>query len=246
MKISFPPQKIFSQKGQGLLEYALIATFVAAIAVFVTLNGGFGATITNLFGAAGDNVGAATESINLADSVEEQEETSFDATADESTTSTESSESLNLKPLNWETEIAPFANITYNTIARNASVDDALRSEIRFYDTLFTAVEGHLASTYAKDGTKDWENFLTMIENTKTSNNIPSTYTRDEQTITVKKVGKDLRITYSDKEGTYYYKLSPDVNNVMQVETNSNKSYSQFYSTIMSNKDGGGWQYKRD
>lgn len=246
MKTPVIPQKIFSQKGQGLLEYALIATFVAAIAVFVTLNGGFGATIENLFGAAGDNVDVATSSINLADSVEEQDETSIDTTADESSTTTSNSESLNLKPLNWKTEIAPFANITYNTISRNASVDDALRSEIRFYDTLFTAVEGHLASTYAKDGTKDWENFLTMIENTKTSNNIPSTYTRDEQTITVKKVGKDLRITYSDKEGTYYYKLSPDANNVMQVETNSNKSYSAFYSTIMSNKDGGGWQYKSD
>ncbi|MBQ6296500.1 MAG: hypothetical protein IJK81_02180 [Selenomonadaceae bacterium] len=143
-------------------------------------------------------------------------------------------------------EIAPFADMTYNTISRSPSVDDALRSEIRFYNTLFTAVEGHLASTYAKDGTKDWENFLTMIENTKSRNDIPSTYTRDEQTITVKKVGKDLRVTYSDKEGTYYYKLSPDANNVMQIETNSNKSYSEFYSTIMSNKDGGGWQYKKD
>lgn len=56
MKTSVTPQKIFSQKGQGLLEYALIATFVAAIAAFVMLNGGFGATIENLFGAAGDNV----------------------------------------------------------------------------------------------------------------------------------------------------------------------------------------------
>ena len=246
MKISVTPPKIFSQKGQGLVEYALLASLVAAIAVFVTLNGGFGATIKNLFGAAGDNVGVATSSINLADSVEEQDETSFDATADESTTSTGNSESLNLKPLNWETEIAPFADMTYNTISKSPSVDDALRSEIRFYDTLFTAVDGHLASTYAKDGTKDWENFLTMIENTKSRNNIPSTYTRGEQTITVKKVGKDLRITYSDKEGTYYYKLSPDANNVMQIETNSTKSYSQFYATMMSNKDGGGWQYKSD
>ncbi|MBQ6296501.1 MAG: hypothetical protein IJK81_02185 [Selenomonadaceae bacterium] len=101
MKTFFTPQKNFRQKGQGLLEYALIISFVAAIAVFVTLNGGLGATIENLFGAAGDNVGAVTSSINLADSEEEQDETSFDVTADESTTSTENSESLNLKPLNW-------------------------------------------------------------------------------------------------------------------------------------------------
>ena len=82
-----------------------------------------------------------------------------------------------------------------------------------------------------------------MIDNIKAKNNFQSTYVRDEQKITVKRAGNDLRVTYSDKEGVYYYKLSPDANNVMQVETNSNKSYSQFFSTVMRNADGGGWQY---
>lgn len=115
---------------------------------------------------------------------------------------------------------------------------------IGFFNTLFAATEGYLASTNAADGTKDWESFLGIIDSTRAQRNFQSSYTRGEQKITVKRIGNDLRITYSGEEGThYYYKLSPDANNVMQVETNSNKTYGQFFSSVMSNADGGGWQY---
>ena len=232
-------QKIFlSEKGQGLVEYALIITFVAAIAISVTLDGGLGGAIKNVFGSASDNLAAIDFN---ADDDKGEGVTSFDyetQTVEETT----QEKTKNLKPLNWMTEIMPFADMTYQTIMKSDTVDKALSSEIGFFNTLFTAVEGHLASTNAADGTKDWESFLAMVDSTKTRNNISSTYVRDEQTITVKKVGKDLRITYADKEGTYYYKLSPDADNVMQIETNSNKSYSQFFASVMSNADGG-WQY---
>lgn len=233
-------QKIFSsEKGQGIVEYALIIAFVAALAISATLEGGLSGAIENAFGGAGDNLASVEFGT---DDDKGEGETSFDyetQTAEETT----QAQTKNLKPLNWTMEIIPFADMTYNTIARNGSVDNALSSEIGFFNTLFTAVEGHLASTNAADGTKDWESFLAMVESTKTRNNVASTYVRDEQTITVKKVGKDLRITYSDKENNYYYKLSPDADNVMQIETNSNKSYSQFFSSVMKNADGGGWQY---
>lgn len=237
MKISATPKKFFSQKGQGLVEYALIIGLVAVIALFVTLNGGFGGAVTNLFGGAGDNL----SSINFMPDEATEEEISFDY----ETQTGEDTSSQNFKPLNWRMEIIPFADITYNTIARNGSVDNALSSEIRFFNTLFTAVDGHLASTNPADGTKDWQHFLTMIETTKTRNNVATSYVRDEQKITIKKVGNDLRINYSDKESNYYYKLSPDSNNVMQIETNSNKSYDQFFSPVMNNADGGGWKYSK-
>ncbi|MBR4642765.1 MAG: hypothetical protein IKO74_08630 [Selenomonadaceae bacterium] len=230
--------KNFSRKGQGLVEYALLLGFVAAIALFVTINGGFGATIKNLFGTAGDNVETAGNNI-LNTNESESEETSFDY----ETQTEESDAAPSYKTLNWQMEIVPFADMTYNTIVNSDTVDKALSSEIGFFNTLFSAIEGYLASTKAEDGTKDWESFLTMIDNTKAKNNFNSTYVRDEQKITIKRTGNGLRVTYSDKEGLYYYTLSPDANNVMQVETNSNKSYSQFFSTIIRNADGGGWKY---
>ena len=231
--------KVFSQKGQGLLEYALIIGFAAAIFIFVFSHGGFSGAINSLFGTASDNV--ETAGVNLGGSSSEEEEISFDY---ETQTGTDnSSSSVSYKTLNWQTEIAPFAGMTYNTIVNSDTTDKALSSEIGFFNTLFSAVDGYLASTNPADGTKDWESFLTMIDNTKARNNFKSTYVRDEQKITVSRVGNDLRVTYADKEGTYYYKLSPDANNVMQVETNANKSYGQFFSTIMRNADGGGWQY---
>lgn len=47
-----------SEKGQGMVEYALIIAFVAGIAIFV-LNGKLGSTISNAFDSASKAVDSA-------------------------------------------------------------------------------------------------------------------------------------------------------------------------------------------
>ena len=261
------PKKIFSQKGQSFLEYALLIGFVAAVFLFMYLNGGFHHSLGNLLGDSGNSIAdinydnsntgdsgtssgdsstsaSSSGGANSSNSLNNSDATSFDyetLTAEDVTSAAQTTPTY--KPLNWERDILPFANTTYNTIVRSDTVDKALSSEIGFFNTLLTAADGGLASTNAADGTKDWETFLNMVESTKAKNNISSSYVRDEQKITVKKAGKDLRITYADKENLYYYKFSPDANNVMQIETNSNKSYGEFFSSVMRNADGGGWKY---
>ncbi len=283
MKASHSPMKNFSQKGQGLLEYALLFGFVVAVFLVGFSEGGFDDSVGNLFGSSGDSVasvgannskssgsnsgassgsnsgassgsnsgassgsnsGANSGSNSGASSGSSSGASSGSSSGDTSNTSEESAEntSQTFKPLNWQRDIIPFADQTYNTIARNPSVDNALSSEIRFFDTLLAFADGGLASTNAADGTKDWESFLSMVSQTKTKNNIASSYVRDEQKISVKTVGNDLRITYSDKEGNYYYKFSPDANNVMQIETNAHKSYSDFFSSVIRGKEKG-WKY---
>ena len=49
-----------SEKGQGMVEYALIIAFVAAIAIFA-LNGKLRDTVSSAFDKARDNITAATE-----------------------------------------------------------------------------------------------------------------------------------------------------------------------------------------
>ena len=49
-----------SEKGQGMVEYALIIAFVAAIAIFV-LNGRLGNAISGAFDQASNAVTAATD-----------------------------------------------------------------------------------------------------------------------------------------------------------------------------------------
>ena len=55
-----------SQKGQGIVEYALILAFVAAIAAYVFTTSGQGsikASITGLFDSAKGNIDQASEDI---------------------------------------------------------------------------------------------------------------------------------------------------------------------------------------
>ena len=53
MKTSTVPKKIFTQKGQGLVEYALLFGFVAAVALIVFAKGGFGQSMSNTYDVAG-------------------------------------------------------------------------------------------------------------------------------------------------------------------------------------------------
>ena len=48
-----------TEKGQGMVEYALIIAFVAAIAI-VALNNGLGTAVKNAFGSASQMVSSAS------------------------------------------------------------------------------------------------------------------------------------------------------------------------------------------
>ena len=50
------PLKILSQKGQSFIEYALLISFVAAIFLFMYLNGGFDESLGSVFGSSGDRI----------------------------------------------------------------------------------------------------------------------------------------------------------------------------------------------
>lgn len=54
-----------SEKGQGMVEYALIIAFVAAIAIFV-LNGRLGSAINGAFDQASNAVNSATSAAGSA------------------------------------------------------------------------------------------------------------------------------------------------------------------------------------
>ena len=53
-----------SEKGQGMVEYALIIAFVAAIAIFVLSNDGLGGAVSNAFENASSKVDEANEAVN--------------------------------------------------------------------------------------------------------------------------------------------------------------------------------------
>lgn len=231
MKTSTAPKKIFPQKGQGLVEYALLFGFVGAIAAFIFFNGGLGDSIKNVFGAADDNLSVAIGYTASAD----DGETSFDyetLTAEDITPPT-------YKTLNWQEIIFGVPGM-YGTVMNSDTADKALVSEMNLFAQISAMVEDHLASTNASDGLKDWETFLSTMESLQARNNFRSSYVRGEETFVIQRLGNSntVQARYSDGKEVVYWRLSPDANNVMQIETNSTKSFSEFMSPIAYT---GGW-----
>ena len=243
MKIAISPQK-----GQGLLEYALLIGFVAAIFMYSFAVGGFSNALENLFGNSSDSTASVNSNTSTASNTTAAANAASNAVESVNvaeTSAAETSTPVTYETLNWQ-EVIMGVQAMYGGIANpknsNNTPDKALGGEINLFEQIIGMTEGKLASTKAEDGTKDWETFMSMIEKTKKANNFSSSYKRGEETISIERIGNSnaVQIKYSDKENVVYYKLSPDANNVMQVETNSHKSYSEFFKTI---KKETGWEY---
>ena len=240
-------QRIFSQKGQGMVEYALLFTFVAAIFVFSFMKGGFGNAMESLFGRSNDkvesnfssNTGGGSVSETVSDSTTEAESTSFDY----ETLTVEDIEPPTYKTLNWQ-EIDLGVQAMYTTVLKSDTADKALISERNLFGQIMAMTEGYLASTKAEDGTKDWESFLSTLDKFRARNDFNSSYKRGEESITFQRLGNSntFQVRYTDGKEVIYYRLAPDANNVMQVETNSSKSYSDFFRTMVNK---GGWEYDK-
>ena len=235
--------KKFSQKGQGLLEYALLFGFVAAVFLVVVTLGGFDIAIGSLVNDSGDSMAKVNSNSGSSSST-----SSFaDATSNSNETETPV-----YKTLNWQeiidgvTQTRGTKESMYGTIIdkdkASNSPDKALTSEINLFGQIIGMTEGYLSSTKAEDGLKDWQTFMSRMEKLQKDYNFKSSYTRGEESIKIERLGNSnaVQIKYSDKENVIYYRISPDANNVMQVETNSSKSYAEFFASIKQEK---GWSY---
>ena len=226
-------QKISSQKGQGMVEYALLLGFVGAIFFLVFIKGGFKGAINALFGTANDNVVAVGNSV-------------FDSTDAETSTDPETLTAEDVAPeyktLNWQ-QINLGVPGMYGTVMKSDTAAKAIVSEVNLFAQISAMVDGHLASTNAEDGLKDWQTFLSTMENMQSRTGFKSSYVRGEETFTIQRLGTSNTVvaTHSNGKDIFtYYKLSPDENNVMQIETNSDKSFAQYMSTIAMQS---GWEY---
>ena len=242
-----------SQKGAGLLEYALLFGFVAAVFLVGVVWGGFDGAIGSLVEDSGDSMAKVNSKSGSSSSSSTTASSFADATLNEEKTSTaDEIETPVYKTLNWQeiidgvTKTRGTKESMYGTIIdkdkESNSPDTALESEINLFGQIMAMTEGYLSSTKAEDGLKDWKTFMSSIERLQKDYNFTSSYKRGNETLKIERLGNSnaVQIVYSNKSSVTYYKLSPDANNVMQVETNSNKSYSEFAATVLKN---GGWEY---
>ena len=122
-----------SQKGQGMLEYALLLGFIGTPAIVVFVKGGLGYAMEGAFGTAGENLAAASE-------------ISFDYE-----TLTAEDVAPTYKTLNRQAINLSVQNM-YGTVMGSDTVDKAIKSETNLFADPTATSEGHLASTKAEDG----------------------------------------------------------------------------------------------
>ena len=242
-----------SQKGHGLLEYALMFGFVAAVFLVGVVLGGFDGAIGSLVGGSSDSMAKVNSTGGSSSSSGTSSDSSESSFADVVSNSDETeTETPVYKTLNWQeiidgvTKTRGTKESMYGTIIdkdkESNSPDTALESEINLFGQIMTMTDGYLSSTKAEDGLKDWQTFMSRIEGLQKDYNFKSSYKRGDETLKIERLGNSnaVQIVYSNKSSVTYYKLSPDANNVMQVETNSNKSYEEFFASIKKEKD---WSY---
>ena len=266
------PKKSSAQKGQGMLEYALMMSFVAMVYLIVFADGGFGGAIIDTFDNANETLVMASE-----------EEKDFGFSKSSGGSSSNSSKSLTLAdmdsaeyafvpeptidapPLDWHTIINDI-ELTYHTIMNSSTPNRAIASEYNLFGQLASMVTNHKEYIYnEQDDLKGWNDLMTKMEGMMNTAGFIPKYKRGNERFSIDKVTlygnpNVLELTYSDgKEKTTFHVYAE--NNVMHFKDaneldayeQGNSSYDKNDSNLVFNEYmkiapkiyAGGWSYDR-
>ena len=266
------PEKFSKQKGQGMLEYALIISFIAAMFIIVFPEG-LGDSVNSTFDNAAELLGSASEENDLGGSGGGGSSSSSsgsligsllgDSSSDGSSDSTNPAvvehkideiAKKNYKPLNWQQVISDMKN-TYGTITRTQDPDRAIKSEYNLFVGVGSMVSGTLEYNYdAQQNVQGWNNLMNQMGGQIKSNNFTTSYVKGNESLDIKREGDKVIMTYSDgntankKEFSIYAEA-----NQMHFEsktdsgttTDPSKTLTEFTSIsekIYSN----GWSFKNN
>ena len=241
---------ISSQKGQGLVEYALLISFVAAIFIYSFSEGGLSFAIGNLFGDAGERIdeavdgngsdggggssGGSSSGGGIIDSISNAifgSDSNTNHTVDDIASDHYVNQKTNYSEVDWVT-INHDIKLTFDTIVNGNDPKKAISSEYNLFyqlSAMTTAQPNSLAYIHYKnaDGTEGvtgWDHLMDQMGSQIGNSNISSGYKKGDETLLVNRQDNKIVMTYTNgKSGNDNVTKTFSLyadNNVMTFESN--------------------------
>ncbi len=253
------PKKSSAQKGQGMLEYALMMSFVAMVYLIVFADGGFGGAIIDTFDNAGELVASASERASLegggssssgggSSSVSSDDSSSGNSSSDFVEHTIEQIAAKDYKPLNWQ-QVIHDIHSAYDTITRGKEADKAIRSEYNLFAGVGSMVSGTLEYNYdAQQNLAGWNDLMNQMGGQIEANNFTTSYVKGNESLDIKRVGDKVVMTYTKNSDTKEFSIYAEANEMkFESKTGSETKYGEAalteYTSIGGAIYSGGWQF---
>ena len=264
------PKKSLAQKGQGMLEYALIMSFVAMVYLIVFADGGFGGAIMDTFDNASETLVMASEKSISGDFGGGGGGGSSGGTLLGSLFSGSSSSgnsgggsvsselvdehhtleyiaSDNYTPLDWHTVINDIG-FAYKVVVEGTDPNLSIKSEYNLFSALGIMVNGTREYNYKEEDLKGWNDLMDKMGSQIAENNFNTSYkkTSTGETLDIKRVDDKVVLTYSSGNNKKEFSIYADTQRTMHFKSNT---YSDAvaalaeYNTLSKTIRSGDWQF---
>lgn len=236
------PKKSSAQKGQGMLEYALMMSFVAMVYLIVFADGGFGDAITGTFDNANETLAMASEKSSSGDFGDGSASGFVNSVLGSSSSSSSGSSSgggssstladmdsaeyalvpepkpkpKQLETLDWHTIIEDI-ELTYKTITLSSTPNRAIASEYNLFGQVASLVANKQEYIYAGEDLKGWNELMAQMESQMKASNFEPKYKRGSEKFSIERVGTDnaVKVTYYDGTNDTSFYVFADNGNEM-------------------------------
>ena len=254
-------QKIFNQKGQGMLEYALILSFIAAVFI-VVFPEGFSSSITGTFDNAAELLASASEEADfeggsgggssggtllgsLLGGGDSNSGGSESSDVEEQHSSIAYIASDDYVPLDWHTVINDI-KFAYGIVVAGTNPDLSIRSEYNLFSALGGMVSGTREYNYNDNDVKGWNDLMDTMGGQIADNNFTTSYVKGNESLDIKREGNKIVMKYTKNSGAKIFSIYADANRTMHFESNTNSDTAKAleeYSSLAGSIRSGGWAF---
>lgn len=256
------PKKSLAQKGQGMLEYALMMSFVAMLYLVVFADGGVGGAIIDTFDNAGELVASASERANLegggssssgggSSSVSSDDSSGGSSSSDVVEHTIEQIVAKDYKPLNWQ-QVIKDIHTAYETITRGKEADKAIKSEYNLFAGVGSMVSGTLEYNYDEQkNLAGWNDLMNQMGGQIEANNFTTYYVKDNESLDIQRVENRIVMTYTKDNDKKIFSIYAETNEMkFESKIGSETKYGEAALTEYTSIGGAiysdGWQFKNN
>lgn len=252
------PKKSLAQKGQGMLEYALIMSFVAMVYLLVFSDGGFGGAIIGTFDNASETLVMASEKNSPGDFGDSSASGSSSSGSSGNSSSNVVEHTIDeiakqdYRPLNWQ-QVINDMKLTYDTITRGGDANKAIMSEYNLFAGMGSMVSGTLEYNYDEaNNVQGWNDLMNQMGSQIEANNFTTSYKKTTgESLDIKREGNTVVMTYTKDSDTKTFSIYAEANEMkFESKTGSETKYGEAalteYTSIGGAIYSGGWSFNKN